>query len=106
MWACLCCSLLSRQATRVVGFDTDAAKISALGAQQSGIHHIAQSRIQAAHSTGHMRLTTQMHHAAECAAISICVPTPLSHNREPDMRFVAGIAQALSPHLTTGQLIV
>lgn len=89
-----------------VGFDIDAAKIDMLTRGQSYIHHIAQARIATAQISGRLSASTDAATLARCQAVLICVPTPLSPNREPDMRFVSSTAQTLGPHIAKGQLIV
>jgi UDP-N-acetyl-D-glucosamine dehydrogenase len=50
--------------------------------------------------------TSDVSRLGEADAILICVPTPLSRNREPDLSFVVSTAEALAPHLREGQLVV
>src|SRR6185503_2537200 len=50
--------------------------------------------------------TDDVSRLAEADAILICVPTPLSRNREPDLSYVRSTAQSLVPHLRPGQLVV
>jgi len=90
---------------QVVGLDTDAAKIESLNAGRTYIAHIPDASIREAMAAG-FRPTTDFSAASGCDAILICVPTPLTANREPDMSFVEQSCRDLLPHLRPGQLIV
>jgi UDP-N-acetyl-D-glucosamine dehydrogenase len=89
-----------------VGFDIDPDKIDALASGHSYIHHIAPARVAAAQARQKLHATTDIADVAACDAVIICVPTPLSNNREPDISYVSNTARALAPHLKPGQLIV
>jgi len=97
--------LFSEAGFRVLGFDIDPEKVSALNAGRSYIHRIATEQIAAARATG-FRATSDFAEAHACDAVLICVPTPLAANHEPDMSFVTGTVEALAPHTHSGQLIV
>jgi UDP-N-acetyl-D-glucosamine dehydrogenase len=97
----------------VIGFDVDATKINELRAGRSYIRHVPVSRLQpllcsqppeperaAFHPTSDYSLLPQ------CDAILICVPTPLTENREPDLSYVTGTAHTVARYLRRGQLVV
>jgi len=90
----------------VVGLDVDAAKTEALTNGKSYIKHIPAERIQRSVATGRVRATVDYTAARGCDAIIICVPTPLSKNREPDLSYIVSTCEAIAPHLRRGQLIV
>ena len=90
----------------VTGFDIHAAKVEALRAGQSYIQHIPSERIQSALRDGRLSATADFDELALQDAIIICVPTPLTKQREPDMRFVRDTAEAIAARLRRGQLIV
>ncbi|HOI09520.1 MAG TPA: nucleotide sugar dehydrogenase [Myxococcota bacterium] len=90
---------------RVVGLDTDTDKVASLRAGRTYIAHIPDAAIAAAVAAG-FAPTTDFAAAAACDAILVCVPTPLTANREPDMTFVERSCRDLLPHLRPGQLIV
>ena len=91
---------------KVVGFDVDAAKTAALNAGQSYIRHIAAADIAAARQAGCLDATTDFSRVAELDAAIICVPTPLTKNREPDIHYIVSTGRQIGPHLRPGQLIV
>jgi UDP-N-acetyl-D-glucosamine dehydrogenase len=88
----------------VLGFDIDRAKVRALNEGQSYIEHIPAAGIQRARKGG-FRATADYSEAKEADGLIICVPTPLSAYREPDLSFVVGTIESLVPHLRAGQII-
>ncbi|MDB4990635.1 MAG: UDP-glucose dehydrogenase [Myxococcaceae bacterium] len=91
---------------RVTGFDTDATKIVSLMAGRSYIHHIPPSRIASRVLEGSLRATADFAGLSDQDAILICVPTPLTKQREPDMRYVLVTSETIARHLKRGQLVV
>lgn len=89
---------------RVLGFDIDELKVSALNRGESYIEHISPARIAAARASG-FRATSDYSEAREADAIIICVPTPLNDYREPDLSFVIDTIEGLLPHLRSGQVV-
>lgn len=89
---------------RVLGFDIDTAKVEKLNRGQSYIGHISNSAIQEARARG-FEATTNFARAGEADALIICVPTPLNPYREPDLTYVIGTIESVTPCLRKGQLI-
>ena len=88
----------------VLGFDIDADKAAMLNAGRSYIDHIDGEQVAAARARG-FEATIDFSRASDCDAIIICVPTPLNRQLEPDLSFVTGTLDRLSPHVRAGQLI-
>lgn len=91
---------------RVLGFDVDPEKVRALKDGQSYIKHLDPSRVAAAAKTDRFDVTSDFSRLDEPDAILICVPTPLTAQREPDMSYVVGSAQKIKARLRRGQLVV
>ncbi len=91
---------------KVIGYDTDGDKIASLDAGASYIRHIAGAAIAALAASPRFRATSEPAALAEADVILICVPTPLTANREPDMRFVEGTTATIARHLRPGQLVI
>ncbi len=91
---------------RAIGFDIDSSKIDALTRGQCYIHHIAASRVHGAVTAGQLLATADFSRLAECDAITICVPTPLTEARDPDLSYVESTTQQILRTLRPGQLIV
>ncbi len=90
----------------VTGFDIDPAKVEALREGKSYIHHIAAQRVRDRVTSGHFHATADFDALAEQDAILICVPTPLTKQRDPDMRYVQNTSTAIAQRLRRGQLVV
>jgi UDP-N-acetyl-D-glucosamine dehydrogenase len=99
------CLLLSDAGFKVTGFDIDETKVSTLEAGGSYIFRILADEIQAARSQG-FSATQDFSFLAEQDAIILCVPTPLTEHREPDLSYVRNTAEATAPWLQPGQLVV
>ncbi|MEO9624185.1 MAG: nucleotide sugar dehydrogenase [Qipengyuania citrea] len=88
----------------VVGFDIDATRIATLNAGKSPIKHISASAIQKMCADG-FKATDDFTRIAEVDAIIICVPTPLSSHREPDLSFIIETMKSIAPYLRQGQIL-
>ncbi|HWB32276.1 MAG TPA: nucleotide sugar dehydrogenase [Acidobacteriaceae bacterium] len=97
--------LLSDAGFKVTGFDIDEKKVSDLSAGRSYIFRIPAEEIQTASKQG-FTATTDFSRLSDQDAVILCVPTPLTEHREPDLSFVANTARAAAPHLREGQLVV
>lgn len=91
---------------RVVGFDVDVEKVEAINSGKSYFKHIDNELVASAVHTRSLRATTKFAEIEETDAIIICVPTPLTANREPDLTFVERTTEAIAPHLQKGQLVI
>lgn len=87
------------------GFDVDPEKVRALTAGESYIGHIGPERIRSLIEEERFRATADFAEVADCDALLICVPTPLTKNREPDMSYIVSTAKSIAPHLRKGQLV-
>ncbi len=90
----------------VVGFDIDEAKITALDAGRSYIDAVASEQLAGHLAAKRFQATTDFARLKNCDAVIICVPTPLSKHREPDLSYVSRTAQDIAVHLRPGHLIV
>jgi UDP-N-acetyl-D-glucosamine dehydrogenase len=90
----------------VVGFDVDPQKVDKINAGKSYLKHIKDEQIAAALGETRMRATTHFEEVKEVDAIIICVPTPLTPNREPDLNFIKNTIELISPHLRRNHLVV
>lgn len=90
----------------VTGFEIDEAKVQSLNDGQSYIRHVPADGIAALVGEGLFRGTADFAETAGMDAILICVPTPLTPAREPDLGFVVSTAESIAPHLRAGQMVV
>ncbi|MBV9862615.1 MAG: nucleotide sugar dehydrogenase [Alphaproteobacteria bacterium] len=89
-----------------LGFDIDRGKVDLLNAGRSYIRHIEAESLLPLLRRGRLSATDDFARLAEVDAIVLCVPTPLTRQREPDLTFVVRTTEAIAPHLRRGQLIV
>ncbi len=89
---------------RVVAVDTDAQKVSDVLAGESYIEDVPSDRLRAALPS--IKATRRYADLAQAQAVLICVPTPLTSNREPDLGALNAAARALADVLQPGQLVV
>src|SRR5688500_12550742 len=92
-------------AAEVVGVDVDQATVDSLARGESTIEDIPSERL--APLVGErLAVTTDSAATSDCDAIVICVPTPLAHQREPDLSYVDAAGRAVAKTLRKGQLVV
>ena len=96
----------ARAGYRVVGFDISEAVVSGLNHGDSHIGDVSSETLRPFVSAGQLVATTDLQRLAECDAISICVPTPLSKTKDPDLSYVAAAVHAVLGALRPGQLVI
>ncbi|HEX3320555.1 MAG TPA: nucleotide sugar dehydrogenase [Terriglobales bacterium] len=97
--------LFSEQRFPVTGFDIDQKKVDTIAQGGSYIFRIPAADIATAKKQG-FAATAEYAKISTMDAVIICVPTPLNEYHEPDLSFITNTAEAIAPHLRTGQLIV
>jgi UDP-N-acetyl-D-glucosamine dehydrogenase len=94
----------AREGCEVIGVDVDARKIEAIEAARSYIEDVSGEEL--AEVSERLHVGTRYAPLAEAEAVLICVPTPLSRNREPDLGPLVEAGRALAGVLRSGQLVV
>ena len=89
---------------KVLGFDSDEKKVEVINSGKSNIDHIPSSDIQNLISNGPIA-TSDFAKIKLVDAIIICVPTPITVHREPDLSYVINVVNQIIPFLKSGQLI-
>jgi UDP-N-acetyl-D-glucosamine dehydrogenase len=89
----------------VLGFDVDPKKPEFIKSNRSYLKHIPPERFSAFVKEGLLDATTDFDLARECDALIMCVPTPLTDSREPDVSFVENTTKTLAKNLQAGQLV-
>jgi len=97
---------IARAGLRAVGFDIDQAVVDGINQGDSHIEDVTSEELAEVLATGRLGATTDMARLAECDAISISVPTPLSKTQDPDVSFVIAASEAVAAALRPGQLVV
>ncbi len=90
----------------VLGFDINSARVAAINAARQVINYIGAEVMQAAQATGRMDSTCDFARLAEADVVVICVPTPITRNRDPDLSYVRETAESIAAALRPGQLVV
>src|SRR6266480_212552 len=96
----------ARSCVSVLGLDVDAKKVQLLNNGQSYIKHIEPSAIAELVGSDKFSASTEFSRIKEVEAVIICVPTPLTKNREPDISFVIKTGEMIAPYLAKGALVV
>lgn len=90
----------------VVGIDLDPNKIAALKQSKSYISDVPQKTVADAVTAGRFHATSDFSVLKDVDTVSICVPTPLSKSRDPDISFIWAATEEIKKNLHSGQLIV
>src|SRR5882672_2794672 len=89
----------------VIGFDVDSVKVRKLNAGESYIRHIPATRLQGLLKEKQFEATSDFGRLAEADCIIICVPTPLTEKKDPDLQYIEKTADAIQKTLRKGQLV-
>lgn len=90
---------------KVTGIDVDRTKVDAIKAGNSYIRHISGEKIKGFVDRGSLTASSDMAQLSKADAVIICVPTPLSDKREPDLSYVHATAKDVAKNLRKGQII-
>ena len=91
---------------RVTGFDLSPEKVAAVNRGESYIKDVTPGRVGALVAAGGLRATTDFDELRACDAVIICVPTPLSKTKDPDLTMVVEATRQIGERLRPGQLVV
>ena len=97
---------LAKAGYRVLGFDVQQRVVDGLNAGRSHVKDVTDVQLQEAVQAGRFSATTDMTRLAEPDAVSICVPTPLSKFKDPDVSFIVAATEAVKRTLRRGQAII
>ena len=95
-----------RAGFRVLGFDVDPVKIERLHAGKSYIKHIPSETIASWIAAKKFSATSEMNRLGEADVLLICVPTPLTESRDPDLQYVVATTEQVSRTLRPEQLVI
>lgn len=96
----------ARRGIRTIGFDTNSEKIAALERGANYIRDLDDSVVAECVAAGMLQATTQSERLAECDVVFICVPTPFTANKDPDISFILSATRTIAMHKRPGQLYV
>ena len=90
----------------VIGIDSDEVKINHINSGSSPVEDIGDFRLQALLKSGLYRVTSDYSAVSDAAVITICVPTPLNENREPDLGLLQNAVRNIAPYVSDKTLVV
>jgi UDP-N-acetyl-D-glucosamine dehydrogenase len=96
----------ARSCVSVLGIDVDPEKVELLNNGQSYIKHIEGSAIAELLASGKFSVSADFSRIKEVEAVILCVPTPLTKNREPDLSFIMETGRSIAPYLAKEALVV
>src|SRR6185369_16796121 len=91
---------------RVTGFDIDEKRVAKLNRGISYIQDVPTHDVKKLVETGHFAATTDFSRLRKMDAVNVCVPTPLSKMRDPDVSFVVSAFEQVAKYLRPGQLLI
>ena len=97
---------IGRSGFRVIGLDIDANKVASLKASRSYILDVKDHEIRSALEQETLLPSTSFDLLHSADTISICVPTPLSKSRDPDISFILAATEEVRKNLRPGQLVI
>jgi len=97
---------LARAGYKVLGYDVNRRVVEGLNAGKSHIKDVKDADLREILAAGRFEATTDGTRLAEPDAISICVPTPLSKYKDPDVSFIVAATEAVKATLRRGQAII
>ena len=100
------CLAFAKAGVAVLGVDSDTEKAAKITAGDSYIKHIQSTDVAAVVAAKKFTATCDFAELEKADAILICVPTPLTPNRVPDLSYVEATCRLIAPHLRTGQLVI
>lgn len=89
---------------KVVGFDIDESKMTSLDAGKSYIEAVSDEKLQDV--ADRLSWTTDFSLLSACGAVIICVPTPLTRHREPDLTYVLETTRTVAKHIAPNTIVV
>lgn len=96
----------SNSGFRVLGFDIQQKRVDLVNKAQSYIADVDSSSLSAVIANRRLEATTDQSRVKEVDAICICVPTPLTKTKDPELSYVVSESEIVSKYLQTGQLVV
>lgn len=96
----------ARSGVTVLGLDIDTTKVDSLNQGKSYIKHISSEAVAEIVHSGFFSASSDFSRIREVSAIIICVPTPLTKNREPDISYILETGKSIGRYLGKGTLVV
>jgi len=98
--------VFAKAGARVTGFDVDEQKVRSIQDGVSHIEDVASEDLAAVRAAGNLHATTNFGELEQCDVINVCVPTPLTKTRDPDVSYIVRAVEDICKCLRPGQLII
>ena len=98
--------LQAKNGFRVIGFDEAVGKVDQVNQGSNYISDVNGMDLQRVVETGHLKATGDFTLLRECDVVLICVPTPLTANKEPDIRAIVTVTNYLAKHAHPNMLVI
>jgi len=96
----------ARAGFQVTGFELDGEKVRSLLDGRSYIEDVASADVAKFRASGHLSATTDFDQLGEMDVINVCVPTPLTKTKDPDVTFIVRAVEDIQKRLRPGQLVI
>jgi UDP-N-acetyl-D-glucosamine dehydrogenase len=96
----------AKKGIKTTGIDVDARKVAALNAGENYLRDLDDEEVRAVVSSGMLTATTDASMLAETDVVYICVPTPFTPNKDPDISFILQAAESIALYLRDGQCVI
>ncbi|MGC9110882.1 MAG: nucleotide sugar dehydrogenase [candidate division WOR-3 bacterium] len=97
---------IARAGYQTVGIDVDSRKVAAVNQGKSYIGDVPAADIAELVHAGRLKADTSYRRCSECEVINICVPTPFTATKDPDVSYIVEAGKAITRYLKKGQLII
>ena len=89
----------------VIGYDRNPIRVDQIKQGLNYIRDVADRELAEMVESGKLHASTDFSSLAKCDCIVICVPTPLTVNKEPDISYIKNVAQEIAKYLRPGQVV-
>jgi UDP-N-acetyl-D-glucosamine dehydrogenase len=96
----------ARKGFRVTGFELNPKKVETLQAGGSYIEDVSPATVAEVTRSGHLSTTQDFGALSACDVINVCVPTPLTKTKDPDVSHIAAALEDIRKRLRAGQLVI
>jgi len=96
----------AKSGIQVTGIEIDTDKVARLRLGESYIQDVKPYEVKGLIADGKLLVEDNYEHLSQLDAVSICVPTPLSKTKDPDISYIAAVTKQIVTYLHPGQLIV
>src|SRR5439155_13306528 len=97
---------IAKAGYRVIGFDLNSRVVEGINAGRSHIKDVPAASLAPLVTSGKILATADMRRLKEADAVSVCVPTPLSKTKDPDISFVLAVAESIRATVRAGQAVI